>query len=345
MSRRDYSEREIEAAHRILAELFDLLEEYRDGIVLIGGWVPFFAIPDPETPHEGTKDVDLALNPSALRRDGDQTIEEILMQGLYRQDTTYPLRWHKVVTIDGEDVSVIVDFVTGEHSGYRTGQLQTIQDIRVSTLRGCDAAFLQPVEVPIPTFDPDRRRPGTFQMASLPQFLVMKGLAFHNRDQLAQTDPTLAADARKDAYDIYFIVKNYPSGWRGLADLIRPHLGDPLLQESLTKLAAKWNSIGAMCDTIFPLASEGSLRPHCIYVVEHCRVLNKPVVVLRNALDEQFLDFEEEIKSSVVQDVSFFGLDVRGRCSLEDYTPAPDWKPWNQALHALLYLVVFQKCC
>jgi len=203
MSRRDYSELEVEAARLVLAELLDLLEEYRDGIVLIGGWVPYFAIEAPETPHEGTKDVDLALNPNVLRYDGDDTIENILMMALYQQDREKPFRWHKSMDVDGEPVSVMVDFVTGETPGFPNGRPQRIQDISVSTLAGCEAAFLDPIEVPVPPLIDGRVIKRSFLMASLPQFLVMKGLAFHNRDGLSLNDPKFGADARKDAYDIY----------------------------------------------------------------------------------------------------------------------------------------------
>jgi hypothetical protein len=40
VTRSDYGQREVEAAHRVLIELMQILGEYRDHMVLIGGWVP-----------------------------------------------------------------------------------------------------------------------------------------------------------------------------------------------------------------------------------------------------------------------------------------------------------------
>ena len=36
----DYSEGQKEAAHRVLIELINLFDEYRDDIRIVGGWVP-----------------------------------------------------------------------------------------------------------------------------------------------------------------------------------------------------------------------------------------------------------------------------------------------------------------
>ncbi len=42
VSRRDYAQDAVEAARSVLIELIHLLGEYRDSIVVIGGWVPQF---------------------------------------------------------------------------------------------------------------------------------------------------------------------------------------------------------------------------------------------------------------------------------------------------------------
>lgn len=38
----EYGTREIEAAKSVLVELMQILGEYREQMVLIGGWVPYF---------------------------------------------------------------------------------------------------------------------------------------------------------------------------------------------------------------------------------------------------------------------------------------------------------------
>ncbi|MBO5597142.1 MAG: hypothetical protein J5943_00870 [Oribacterium sp.] len=42
----DYSEGQKLAAHRVLVELVNLFNEYRDDIRIVGGWVPDLMFPD-----------------------------------------------------------------------------------------------------------------------------------------------------------------------------------------------------------------------------------------------------------------------------------------------------------
>ena len=48
--------------------------------------MPFFAIPNPPEPHDGTKDVDLVLDSAAFSWDCDETMCEILEKACYQQD-------------------------------------------------------------------------------------------------------------------------------------------------------------------------------------------------------------------------------------------------------------------
>lgn len=64
VTRRDYTAEGVEAARSVLIELIHLLGEYKDDIVLIGGWIPEVLLPHSSGPHVGSMDVDLALNHS-----------------------------------------------------------------------------------------------------------------------------------------------------------------------------------------------------------------------------------------------------------------------------------------
>ena len=67
VTKRDYDAVQIEAARSVMLELVRLLGEYRDDIVVVGGWVPALLIPQDKAPHIGSTDVDLALNHKTLR--------------------------------------------------------------------------------------------------------------------------------------------------------------------------------------------------------------------------------------------------------------------------------------
>jgi hypothetical protein len=73
---RDYSADQVEAARSVLLELVHLLGEYRDDIVVVGGWVPQLILPPGPTPHVGSIDVDLALNHRNLTEAGEATSPE-----------------------------------------------------------------------------------------------------------------------------------------------------------------------------------------------------------------------------------------------------------------------------
>ena len=67
VTRRDYTAEGVEAARSVLVELVHLLGEYKDDIVLIGGWVPEVLLPHYTGPHVGSLDVDIALNHQKIR--------------------------------------------------------------------------------------------------------------------------------------------------------------------------------------------------------------------------------------------------------------------------------------
>jgi hypothetical protein len=62
----DYTDRQVEAARRVLVDVGQALGSFRDAIVVIGGWVPDLLLPNPEIEHVGSIDVDLALDVAKL---------------------------------------------------------------------------------------------------------------------------------------------------------------------------------------------------------------------------------------------------------------------------------------
>lgn len=78
--RRDYIKDKVDAALSVLIELMQLLGEYRDNMVVIGGWVPEFVIPKKNEPYVGSLDVDLALDHREITEEGYKTIQELLFK-------------------------------------------------------------------------------------------------------------------------------------------------------------------------------------------------------------------------------------------------------------------------
>lgn len=62
VTRTDYNQIAVNAAYSVLIEIVRVLGEYRDNIVLIGGWVPQILFQNKDELHTGSIDIDLALD-------------------------------------------------------------------------------------------------------------------------------------------------------------------------------------------------------------------------------------------------------------------------------------------
>lgn len=236
VTRGDYSDESVEAAHSVLIELMHLLGEYKDNIVLIGGWVPEILLSSQGKPHIGSIDVDLALNHQEIREDGYKMIQELLLKRGYRQGKQ-PFIFHRSVKLKGKEIQVQVDLLSGEYEGTsKRHRHQKIQDIQARKVRGCDLAFEMYREVNIKGELPGGGKDSvTIRVASLVPFLVMKGMALDERLK------------EKDAWDIYYCMLNYPGGIDALAEEFRPHILHGLVREGLKKIAkhfASENNLG-----------------------------------------------------------------------------------------------------
>lgn len=234
--RKDYTAIAVEAAKSVLIELVHLLGEYRDDIVVIGGWVPELLLRergDPAEAHVGTLDVDLALNHQTLSKSGYRTIQELLISQGYEQRGQQPFIYYRAVKIAGHQVVVQVDLLAGEYGGTGTSRrTQKVQDVRPRKARGCDLAFELNTEVCIEGELPGGGRDTVrVRVASIVPFLVMKGMALH--DRLSE----------KDAWDIYYCLKNFPGGGEALLEECRPHVNQGLVREGFQKIRDKFATI------------------------------------------------------------------------------------------------------
>ena len=79
VTRSDYTPDFVVAARSVLVDLTHLFVEYRDDIVVMGGWVPTLLLGPSAADHVGTLDLDLALDHRALQEPGYQTILKLLL--------------------------------------------------------------------------------------------------------------------------------------------------------------------------------------------------------------------------------------------------------------------------
>ncbi|MGA2490671.1 MAG: hypothetical protein ABSF99_10895 [Anaerolineales bacterium] len=229
--RTDYTAEAVEAAYRVMLELTHLLGECQDGIVVIGGWVPELLLSGAGHKHVGSIDVDLALDHRSLGEAGYKTILQLLLSRGYQRGDQ-PFIFFRKVQLGEKTYEVEVDFLEGEYKG--TGcsrRTQRVQDMQPRKARGCDLAFTGVKEVTVKGTLPEGGEDKVLiRVAAIAPFIVMKSMALASRLK------------EKDAWDIYYCIRNYPGGIDRLADEFHPIAKNKLTKEALEKLAEKFAS-------------------------------------------------------------------------------------------------------
>lgn len=230
-SRLDYPPDAVEAAKSVMVELVHILGEYRDEMIIVGGWVPFLLMPDAPG-HVGSTDVDIALNHLAENDEVYAKISVILVDHGYVQDSAQPFVWFKDIESQGQVTTVEVDFLAGEYGGTgKKHRTQQVQDMKPRKARGADLLLDESVECQV-----EARLPNgaidrvTVRVAGAVPYLVMKSAALDSRVK------------EKDAYDIWFTLANYPGGVTAVADALKPFANHGLALEALAILNDKFAS-------------------------------------------------------------------------------------------------------
>ena len=231
----------IVAARQVLLELASVLEDERDKIVFVGGTACALLFSQEIDPHEGTIDVDIALDAVALA-DYDyagETLEDKFLYASYQQEPGKKYRWVRTLNDDNQYTDVKVELLAGECEGalLHTGARE-VQGLHASVLHGLDLAFLDPRLVSLSGLLPNGRLYETqVQVCSPASLLAMKGIAIINRKQ----------GADKDAMDIDYILRRYDGGPDALARVMKTDLYwyNDLVQEGLQGIAQTFASLKA----------------------------------------------------------------------------------------------------
>lgn len=137
-TKNEYDQVLVDAAHSVLIELAHLLQEYDEGIVVVGGLVPGLLFNNPDVKHVGSIDVDLALDHEAILEAGYRTILQLLLSRGYSQGSQ-PFIFYRDVNFNDAKIKVEVDFLAAEYGGTsKKHRTQTVQDMQPRKARGCD---------------------------------------------------------------------------------------------------------------------------------------------------------------------------------------------------------------
>lgn len=231
ISKEQYDPRLIKAANSVLLEIGHLLQIYSDGFVVIGGSVPGLILRNQQEPHIGSIDVDIALDQHKIPETDYRTIKSLLVERGYSPEEQ-PFTFSRDILIEGSPIKVKVDFLAGEYGG--TGEkrrTQRVQDLKPRKARACDLAFIQTIPIQITGELPNGAKDQVIvQVASIVPFLMMKAQALNGRMK------------EKDAYDIYYCMRNYPGGHRALVSAFKSFPPNKLVDEGLRILKEKFAS-------------------------------------------------------------------------------------------------------
>ena len=229
----DYEDRGVRAMHAVLIELGQILGPYRDAAVVVGGAVPYLLLPGASPAHVGTLDIDLDLDPERLTDGGYANFVETLERAGYERNVEGLKAFQLRRTVDlrdgGTPIGVIVDLLMPRDAKTQRHRPELLAGLRVQRADAGEVALRNPIRLPVEGAMPDGRHNRVeLLVASIPAFLVMKGFALAGRDKA------------KDAYDIYFCVRNFDGGPAMLADACRPLLGDDVARRGYSHIGSKF---------------------------------------------------------------------------------------------------------
>jgi hypothetical protein len=209
------------------------LGDMMDDIVIVGGLVPSLIV-DQATlrqdvdAHVGTMDLDVALQLALLDEGRYRKFTEGLRDAGFamdKNDDGNPTRQRWTITGSG---TVTVDFlIPPSREGDRPGKLRDIQpDFAAIIAPGLRCAFRdrQRVTVRGRTLFGEKAERDVW-VCGAGAYVVLKALAFDSRGE------------NKDAYDLFYIVRNYGAGVEDVVARLRPLLDDEEARKALDVLS------------------------------------------------------------------------------------------------------------
>jgi hypothetical protein len=227
----EYSRRQAELVRQTCLYVATKLGDLLDELVVVGGLVPSLLIPEGsvspgEEIHVGTMDLDLGLSMALLKTDRYEELTARLRRAGFEPDkneagnTTFQ-RW--MIEVAGQP-KVTVDFVIPPSLDQdHGGEIRHIEDDFGAVITpGLHLAFRDRLKVSV-SGSTIRGEKATREIwvCGPGAFIVLKTLAFDGRGE------------NKDAYDLYYVIRNYGSGLEDVLKCLNPLLHEQDTQKAL----------------------------------------------------------------------------------------------------------------
>jgi len=241
----DYSKEQIQLVKATCLYIATILGDYMEQTVIVGGLVPSILIdqenlPDGAESHVGTMDLDLGLTLAIFNEKRYQAITERLRSANFSPDVNEQgnltrQRW-KIEQIGKVTVDFLVPQSSDDDHG---GQIKDIEkDFAAVITPGLELAFKDKIKITLDgntIFGENAKR--DVYVCGPGAFVVLKALAFRKRGE------------NKDAYDLYYHIRNFGSGVEDIATALNPLLNEKETKEALKILKEDFtgsDSVGAV---------------------------------------------------------------------------------------------------
>ena len=227
------------------------LGDLMDDLVVVGGLVPSLLIEQDTLPsgtpaHVGTMDLDLGLTLGLLDSGRYRTLAEALRRSGCAPDTNDQghrtrQRW-RVGSAEGATVDFLIQPSQPQDRGGRLRDLEA--DLAAVIAPGLHLAFRdrQKVMLSGSTIHGEQAARAIW-VCGPGAYVVLKALAFDRRGE------------NKDAYDLYYLIRNYGSGVSDVAARLRPLLGDRLPRKLCTSCGVISSTTRAWVRDAWPASS------------------------------------------------------------------------------------------
>ena len=232
-----YPPEQLDRVRKTCLYVATILGDLMDDVVAVGGLVPSLLIEQNQAAvgfsrHVGTMDLDLGLAFALVDERRYEAVTQRLRRAGFEPDTNEQgkitrQRWRI------SQPPVTVDFlIETPDAEKRAGKLMNIEEDFAATIApGLNLAFKHRQKVTLrgrTILDEEAER--DVWVCGPGAFVVLKALAFHLRGE------------NKDAYDLYYVVRNYGGGIPDVTASLKPLLNDQSAKVALEYLRSDFNN-------------------------------------------------------------------------------------------------------
>ena len=241
----EYSKEQVQLVTATCLYVATILGDYMEQAVIVGGLVPSLLIdqknlPDGADHHAGTMDLDMGLTLAIFDNKRYQAITDRLRSAKFSPDVNEQgnltrQRW-KIEKAGKVTIDFLVPPSSDDDMG---GSIKDIeQDFAAVITPGLELAFKDKIKITLEgyTIFGEKAKRDVY-ICGPGAFVVLKTLAFRKRGE------------PKDAYDLYYHIRNYGSGIEDIVNALKPLLEDKKTKEALKILREDFlsnDSVGAI---------------------------------------------------------------------------------------------------